>query len=481
MSEADKKQHKKQAVHQSKTAGTANVFTCKVCNVHCTSEMNLKMHLIGMKHKKTKEALNDVKPSGSKAETKNKGAKASSVDAKSAPTSSIEYKYGSSYLEERLKEMGSLVPLIGLNHVIEYQSEGAPDPLFFCRLCGYRGGFSSFLSHLFGYKHRLKYISKEYPEALQLEGAKLKHSEMNALVKEKAALIEKLDGRGKVKIVLDELKHVRKPPLKRSKDECGPSDPYFSQHSNFENSFDQRGNARGSSSYEKRISWSQDFRSFDETLQNDWGKSSRSEGNFHMDWHCDDKRDSRDDYRREEQVRNRQDAYSKGSDIDDRWMQNEFEPYQSESSSRSAYLNQELFEYLQHFQIMNDRDASFALKVTQSLTDGLMEYRLKTITGLTQDKRPLLDEVPDKYESYMFGEAPPGSLSKSSPSCNVPFCGPGPRPSQRANVLLSGLRPRHSQGSDVRLSGPPPRDFDRPDVYFSGQPPRGPQELPRGW
>ncbi|XP_042188080.1 uncharacterized protein si:ch211-197h24.6 isoform X2 [Callorhinchus milii] len=420
MSEADKKQHKKQAVHQSKTAGTANVFTCK-----------------------TKEALNDVKPSGSKAETKNKGAKASSVDAKSAPTSSIEYKYGSSYLEERLKEMGSLVPLIGLNHVIEYQSEGAPDPLFFCRLCGYRGGFSSFLSHLFGYKHRLKYISKEYPEALQLEGAKLKHSEMNALVKEKAALIEKLDGRGKVKIVLDELKHVRKPPLKRSKDEY--------------------------------------FRSFDETLQNDWGKSSRSEGNFHMDWHCDDKRDSRDDYRREEQVRNRQDAYSKGSDIDDRWMQNEFEPYQSESSSRSAYLNQELFEYLQHFQIMNDRDASFALKVTQSLTDGLMEYRLKTITGLTQDKRPLLDEVPDKYESYMFGEAPPGSLSKSSPSCNVPFCGPGPRPSQRANVLLSGLRPRHSQGSDVRLSGPPPRDFDRPDVYFSGQPPRGPQELPRGW
>ncbi|XP_067866401.1 uncharacterized protein [Heterodontus francisci] len=494
-----------QANREIKNLVSANVFYCKICDVRCTSEMNLKMHFLGLKHKKNEETFKNVP--GPKGQYKSPGAKAFNSAKKKVPTIDSQHAYGSSLLERHLRDIGVQDPLIGLNYVIEYQTERSPDPMFFCGLCNCRGGFASFMSHLLGFKHRLNYMAKVYPDALQLDGAKLKQSELNALVKEKAEFIEKIDGRGHVKVVLDDApnehfggnaavkraadnyghsdsrssrrenfrssfgqnmnaassisyesrmarsqdgqldskfsrrenfgssygQHVNMESSsgydsRRLRSQDGQSDIKFSRHENFGSSFGQHVNMGSSSSYESRMPHTQDYRSAGEFMHDEWRKNIKSEETFNRDWRGDNIRDSGDDYRRGELMRSYHNDYIKGSDVDDRWMQSEFEPYRSDAS-KPGYTNEELFEYLQHFQITSDSDASFALKVTQSLTDGLMEYRLKTMTGLNQEKRPPLDEemrqlpgIPEERSRYESRMPRPG-LSRPAPGNSLRYSG----------------------------------------------------------
>ncbi|XP_043545953.1 uncharacterized protein LOC122549862 isoform X1 [Chiloscyllium plagiosum] len=462
------------ANRELKNMVSANVFYCKICDVRCTSEMNLKMHFLGLKHKKNEGSFKNVP--GTKGQFKNAGAKTFNTVKKRVPTIDSPHAYGSSLLEQHIRDVGINDPLIGLKYVIEYQTAQSPDPTFFCGLCNCRGGFSSFMSHLLGYKHRLNYMGRAYPDALQLDGVKLKQSELNALVKEKAEFIEKIDGRGSVKVVLDdtpvefsggnsgkrvpdnygqsqhdnfgssfnhfnlESPSVYDPRWIRSQD--GQSDKY-SRHENFRSSFGQPDNMGNSSSYESRMPPCHDYRSAGEMLHDDWRKHVKSEDDF-MDW-SEDMRNSGDNYRRGEPLRNYRNDYSKGSDVDDRWMQSDFEPYRS-SDSKLAYTNEDFFEYLQNFQITSDSDASFALKVTQSLTDGLMEYRLKTMTGLNQDKRPFLDEelrhLPSISDEHSRYESPMSHSTLSRPALSDP----APGNTQRYAGSSTNFRPKYKVG-----------------------------------
>ncbi|XP_038653540.1 uncharacterized protein LOC119966251 [Scyliorhinus canicula] len=524
--------HRRQdrANREMKNMIAANVFYCQICDVRCTSEMNLKMHFLGLKHKKNEETFKNVP--GPTGHFKSTEAKTFNPAKQRVPTIDSHHSYGSSLLEQHLRQFGIQDPLIGLNYVIEYQTERSPDPAFFCELCNCRGGFSSFMSHLLGYKHRLHYMAKVYPDALQLDGAKLKQSELNALVKEKAEFIEKIDGRGKVKVILDDARIdlpggsigkratdnygqldsrssrrenlsfgqnmnaassiSHEPRMARSQDSQSRRENFgssfdrvnmesssaydprrlrsqdgqsgnFSRYENFGSSFGQHGNMGNSSSYESRMPHSQDYRSSGEVMHDDWRKKIKSEETFNMGWSGDNIRDTGDDYRRGEPMRSNRNDYTKGTDVDDRWMQNELEPHRS-GDSKTAYTNEELFEYLQHFQITSDSDASFALKVTQSLTDGLMEYRLKTMTGLNHDKRPQLDEelrqppgMPDersRYESHMPrpGMQRPGM---QRPGMQRPGM-------QRPGLQRPGLQRPGLQRPDLQRPGLPRPDLHRP-------------------
>ncbi|XP_072365045.1 uncharacterized protein [Scyliorhinus torazame] len=514
--------HRRQdrANREMKNMIAANVFYCK-------NEETFKNVTFGT----GKERFGVPGPTG---HFKSTEAKTFNSAKRRVPTIDSHHSYGSSLLEQHFRQIGVQDPLIGLNYVIEYQTEWARDPAFFCELCNCRGGFSSFMSHLLGYKHRLNYMGKVYPDALQLDGAKLKQSELNALVKEKAEFIEKIDGRGKVKVILDDAR-IDLPGGsigKRATDNCGQLDSRssrrenfsfgqnmnaassisheprmarsqdsqsrrenfgssfdrvnmesssaydpirlrsqdgqsgnFSRYENFGSSFGQHVNMGNSSSYESRMPHSQDYRSSGEVMHDDWRKKIKSEETFNMGWSGDNTRDTGDDYRRGEPMRSYRNDYTKGSDVDDRWMQNELEPHRS-GDSKTTYTNEELFEYLQHFQITSDSDASFALKVTQSLTDGLMEYRLKTMTGLNHGKRSQLDEelrplpgMPDersRYESHMPrpgmprpglqrpGLQPPRLPRPALPRPALPHPGPGSSP--RYTGGPANFRPKYKVG-----------------------------------
>ncbi|XP_069769695.1 uncharacterized protein [Narcine bancroftii] len=444
------------ANREIKNKGSANVFYCKICDVHCTSKINLKMHFIGIKHRKNEKTLKNVP--GPKGHMKIMETNASKSVKRNVPRIDARHAYGSSVLEQHFRDMDIQDPIIGLNHVIECRTETSPDPMFFCELCNCQGGFTTFIPHLLGFKHRLRYMNTAYPGVLQFDREKLKQSEVNAIVKEKAGLIEKNDGRGKIKVILNDIPSEffgGNTATKRAPATYGPTDSRlshhenlrnnfgqnmnaaslnshelrmaqpqdpqfdpkfsprenyknsfrgdmknsfetrmlypqdeqlgnrFSRYENFGNNFDQHLNRESSSCYESRMPCSQDYQSSGDILQ-DRRKNIKSEV-LDMDWNSDNIQDFGDGCRRRELMRSYQNE-NKGSDVDDGWMQNELD------ASKTTYSNQEVFEYLQNFQISSDSDASFALKVTQSLTDVLMEYRLKMMTEIKQEKRPRIDE-----------------------------------------------------------------------------------------
>ncbi|XP_043545943.1 uncharacterized protein LOC122549861 isoform X4 [Chiloscyllium plagiosum] len=92
-------------------------------------------------------------------------------------------------------------PLVGLNYVIEYQRDGGRDPMYECTLCDFTGYLRIFVSHLGGIKHRMNYMSREYPEMVKWDATKLKQEELSLIVKERAAIIEKLEGRRSIKVI----------------------------------------------------------------------------------------------------------------------------------------------------------------------------------------------------------------------------------------------------------------------------------------
>ncbi|XP_059828489.1 uncharacterized protein LOC132395630 isoform X1 [Hypanus sabinus] len=92
-------------------------------------------------------------------------------------------------------------PLIGLNYVIEYQRDGGREPMYECTLCDFTEYLHVFVLHLGGFKHRMNYMTKEYPDMMKWDRTKLKEEELSNIVKERAAIIEKLEGRRCIQVV----------------------------------------------------------------------------------------------------------------------------------------------------------------------------------------------------------------------------------------------------------------------------------------
>ncbi|XP_051872819.1 uncharacterized protein LOC127570917 isoform X2 [Pristis pectinata] len=104
-------------------------------------------------------------------------------------------------LDEYIMSWNVDEPLIGLNYVIEYQRDGGREPMYECTLCDFTGYLRIFVLHLGGFKHRMNYMTKEYPEMMKWDGTKLKQEELSDIVKERAAIIEKLEGRRSMQVV----------------------------------------------------------------------------------------------------------------------------------------------------------------------------------------------------------------------------------------------------------------------------------------
>ncbi|XP_048471170.1 uncharacterized protein si:ch211-197h24.6 isoform X2 [Rhincodon typus] len=175
-------------------------FEVLICKVVCTSALNLQMHFLGFKHKKIEAALKW------NVNTVEEGTK----DEFSSPT---EIRT----VEDHLSKMKINKAVLGLDYVIEYRNDQKTNPQFVCKLCYCKSELTWFLPHLLGAKHMTNYLEKHHPDALKHEGEKLKPSEWKEFVFKKALEIEKLDGRGKVTVVLEksDAKSIEKTAVKR--------------------------------------------------------------------------------------------------------------------------------------------------------------------------------------------------------------------------------------------------------------------------
>lgn len=104
-------------------------------------------------------------------------------------------------LDEYIMNWNTDEPLIGLNFVIEYQREEGREPIYECMLCEFTGHPHIFVLHLSSFKHRMNYMTKEYPEIMKLDASKLKHEELCDIIKERAAIIQKLEGKKSIQVV----------------------------------------------------------------------------------------------------------------------------------------------------------------------------------------------------------------------------------------------------------------------------------------
>ncbi|XP_078394813.1 uncharacterized protein LOC144678782 isoform X2 [Cetorhinus maximus] len=172
--------------HASKEGKPVTMFWCDICKVVCTSALNLQMHFLGFKHKKIEAALKW------NVHTEEGGTK----DEFLAPMETRT-------VEDHLSKMKLNKAVLGLDYVVEYRYDQKTNPQFVCKLCYCKSELTWFLPHLLGAKHMANYLEKHHPYILKYEGEKLKPSEWKEFVFTKALEIEKKDGRGKVKVVLE--------------------------------------------------------------------------------------------------------------------------------------------------------------------------------------------------------------------------------------------------------------------------------------
>ncbi|KAK6490556.1 hypothetical protein HHUSO_G5120 [Huso huso] len=121
-------------------------------------------------------------------------------------------------LEQYLKNTKLNEPVIGLQYVAEFRSPNDElPPHYLCKLCKVKAKQLGFVTHITGWKHRYNYMKKKHADMVPFDETQVKDARMHKTIKEKAELVEHLEGRGEIEVVIEGLKED--PALKRPKTE----------------------------------------------------------------------------------------------------------------------------------------------------------------------------------------------------------------------------------------------------------------------
>ncbi|XP_019340707.1 uncharacterized protein LOC102562149 isoform X1 [Alligator mississippiensis] len=347
---------KKEKLHQ-------HPFYCNICKISCASALNLQTHFLGYKHKTVEEAL--------KAHGIVKTVSGSGDQAK-APVKLPDYvqtepeKFQGQTLEEQLNTCKDSEPALGLDYIIEYRSKDNFPVLYECQLCHCQTGLSNMFMHVYGAKHRMAYLRQHYPEIVESDEVRGRGSELNRRLKQVAATIEMKEGRKQIKVIMD-------PPIMKRKWQEHNHSKAKVQHvdvttisegkadgNNEDKQTDstQSLSSQGGKDTQDKLEKSQIKESKADKLETKEAVESRKDNNTDGNSkdskaECDDSRQSKDE---------NQDVKDKQQEAND-------------VNSEGFTSKDELLGFLQGFEILNEEDASFILKVTQILTDALVEYR----------------------------------------------------------------------------------------------------------
>ncbi|KFP47900.1 hypothetical protein N323_07167, partial [Cathartes aura] len=339
-----------------------NPFYCNICKIWCASALNLQTHFLGFKHKTVEEAL--------KAHGIVKTASGSGEQVKT-PVKLPDYvqnepeRFHGQTLEEQLNTCKDSEPALGLNYIIEYRSKDNCPFLYECQLCHCKTGLSNMFMHVCGSKHRLAYLKQHYPEIAESDEVKGKGSELNRKVRQVALTIEKKEGRKQIKVVTDA------PIMRRRWQEYPNADDSPSkakvQHVDMSLSNEEKTDCK---TKDGRMP---DPIQDEKNVQEEQEKSQKEQA----------KPDEKVEPNKaiESSKGNKTEEGSKGNNSEkcktNKQSQEENEEVEQEFTANPEEFTsqEELLGYLQNFEILNEDDASFILKVTQTLTDALVEYR----------------------------------------------------------------------------------------------------------
>ncbi|XP_064561750.1 uncharacterized protein LOC135444275 isoform X2 [Zonotrichia leucophrys gambelii] len=300
-----------------------NPFYCNICKIWCSSALNLQTHFLGAKHRTVEEALKThgmIKTEGSlgkKLKTTVKlpdFGKKMKTPAKLSDFAPLEpEKLHGQTLEDQLNTCKESEPALGLNYIIEYRTKDNVPFLYECQLCYCKTGLSNMFMHVCGSKHRLAYLV-----VIGVPKMRRKWQESHSAE----------DSPSKAKV-----QHVDAPlsDAEKTDNQDGELTEPMQDENNVQEENEERQEEQGKP---------------DEKVEPNNAIES-SKGND-SEW-CE---------------------ANKQSEEENTEAQQEFTEDPEEFTSQ-----EELLGYLQSFEILNEDDASFILKVTQTLTNALVEYR----------------------------------------------------------------------------------------------------------
>ncbi|XP_032375282.1 uncharacterized protein si:ch211-197h24.6 isoform X2 [Etheostoma spectabile] len=295
--------------------------------------------------------------------------------------------------------------VIGLQYVWEYRSPSkSVPPHYQCKLCAVSRLQHDMLAHVKGWKHSFKYLKKVHPNKVTNEEEEaIRDPAVRKKIKEVSAEVEKTEGRGQLKVILKEpcevlafkgLRSAAPKVLPTPGPGTGlkgpPFGPKFSDQ-RFPGEFPPQDGPL--SNYPAGDYGESGFGGYDYSTRQDFLDSGMDrrpfpDGMGNRPAGIGDGFGSgggRDGYGRsglleDNQGRMYPDGY-RGSQMGSRLMDKPMErPGLMGAAPESSSLPNTLLTYLDTFRIESESDAQLVLKVTQKLTDVLMDYRLRSVS-----------------------------------------------------------------------------------------------------
>ncbi|XP_057691496.1 uncharacterized protein si:ch211-197h24.6 isoform X2 [Corythoichthys intestinalis] len=344
---------------------------------------------------------------------------------------------------------------VGLHHVFEYRSPSKTVPPHYeCKLCSVLRLQQDMFAHVKSWKHNLKYLETFHPDKVPSRNEDAgTDAGVRKRIKDATEEVAKSEGMGQVKVVIKEpfrvpafrgaRTAVPKPlpfidngmgpngpppaPLLKDQSFCEELPPNEDPYDDYTDEYDETNS--------EPFPPKQRFPDLD-TFQGDFEPSNFKRSNFERfspepqfrdrspgpfphgprgDFRPNNQRDRFDSGRFPEQFK----GIQMGGKLMDRPVEKPFGRRSPMASPPDRFDSNEsnpnpLLHYLDKFQIKNESDAQLVLKVTQKLTDLLMEYRLTTISqdGPSRSILPLTSS---------FDSRPSSNLPRSMDRFSRPF------------------------------------------------------------
>ncbi|KAM9310310.1 uncharacterized protein KZ484_026208 [Pholidichthys leucotaenia] len=308
--------------------------------------------------------------------------------------------------------------VIGLQYVWEYRSPSKTvAPHYACKVCDVAFLQCDMISHVKGWKHCLKYLERTHPDKVKInEQEANKDSSIRKRVKEVATEVEKAEGRGQIRIILKEpyrvtafkglrsaLPKIPPPPAPGMR---GP--PFGPRFSSPRYTGDYPPQGGPFSDYPIDHYREPTFGGYSNRF--DLPDSGMGRRPFPPD--MGHPGDGRDDYGRRPLLEGPpDDVYPEYQDSQLGGRPTDTPGGMGEGLESSRTL----LSYLDNFRIENENDAQLVLKVTQKLTDALMEFRLRSVpSGSSLNTLPH-PRMPGNHNQYSSGFSGPSRYPDSGP------------------------------------------------------------------
>ncbi|KAM4736523.1 uncharacterized protein FYW61_006640 [Anableps anableps] len=302
--------------------------------------------------------------------------------------------------------------IIGLQYVWEYRSPSKTvQPHYQCKLCSLSRVQHDMVDHVKGWKHSFRYMKKTHPDKVTCEEEDgVKDPAVRKAVKAAAAEVEKAEGRGQIRVIMKEpylvpafqglrsaAPRAPPPPGLGMRPMGPPFGPRF-HDSRFPGEFAPHGGPLPGfpgGEYEEPAYGGYMSRPAFPDSSMDPAPYSDSMG------------PGQDGY-----GRGRAMAESSNTVYPEEYQENIMDRPVNKTVDRPGLLGAApesnnmpaVLKHLESFQIENENDAQLVLKVTQKLTDVLMEYRLRTIPAASTFCSPSMNfsNTPPRLQSDRY-------------------------------------------------------------------------------